>query len=166
MQNTYKKEDGQSLVEFAISAIIILMLLVGIADLGRALFTYLSIRDAAQEGAVYGAVCPLNAANIVSRVRMTSVTPVDLRDDVHVDIVCTYEYRHPVSGNISTADCGTFFNNVYPLPVQAIKVSVTFNDFAVTTPLAGSLLGQTLTLRAEVIDTILRVPRTNDPTCQ
>jgi Flp pilus assembly protein TadG len=166
MQNTYTRENAQSMVEFAISAIIILMLLVGVADLGRALFTYLSIRDAAQEGAVYGAVCPLNAGNIVSRVRMTSTTPVDLRDTDHVVVLCTYEYRHPVTGNNSTANCGTSESNVYPLPGQAVRVSVTFNNFTVTTPLAGSLLGQTLTLRAEVNDTILRVPRADDPTCQ
>lgn len=166
MQNTYLRENGQSLVEFAISAIIILMLLVGIADLGRALFTYLSIRDAAQEGAVYGAVCPLNTTKINNRVRMTSVTPVDLRDVEHVAIECSYEYRHPETGVDATALCGTTLTNVYPLPGQGIKVRVTFNNFTVTTPLAGSLLGQTLTLRAEVIDTILRVAPDTDPTCQ
>ncbi len=52
-QNT---EQGQSLVEFAISLVIILLLLAGVVDLGRAFFAYIIVRDAAQEGAVYGAI--------------------------------------------------------------------------------------------------------------
>jgi Flp pilus assembly protein TadG len=168
MQTTHsqKKESGQSLVEFSMGAIVILMLLVGVADLGRAFFTFLTIRDAAQEGAVYGAVCPWNTTKIDNRIRTTSVTPVDLSDVNHVSIECTYEYRHPVTGVEATAACGTSLANVYPKAGQAIKLRVTFDNFTVTTPLAGSLLGQTLTLRAEVIDTILRVPSVNDLSCQ
>jgi hypothetical protein len=139
--------------------------LVGIADLGRALFTYLSIRDAAQEGAVYGSVCPLNLTRIENRVRLTSITPVDMRDGNHVIIECVYEYRDQ-NGIDQTSPCGTTPTSEFPLPGQGIRVSVTYDDFRVTTPLAGSLLGQTLTLRAEVIDTILRVASVNDPTCQ
>ncbi len=52
-QNT---EQGQSLVEFAISLVIILLLLAGVVDLGRAFFAYIIVRDAAQEGAVYGSI--------------------------------------------------------------------------------------------------------------
>jgi hypothetical protein len=163
-KNFNKRETAQSMVEFAISAIVILMLLVAIADLGRAFFTYLSIRDAAQEGAVYGAVCPLDLTKIENRIRLTSITPVDLRDEDHVVIECTYEYR--VNGVLYTPNCGTTVPDVYPLPGQGIRVRVTYNNFTVTTPLAGSLLGQTLTLRAEVTDTIIRVPPTNELTCQ
>ena len=160
-----KQEKGQSLVEFSMSVVFIMTLLVGVADLGRAFFTFLSIRDAAQEGAVYGAVCPWNVSKIENRIRTTSVTPVDMSDASHVSIACEYEYRDQ-SGNLQTANCGTSVANVYPKAGQAIKLSVTFDNFTVTTPLAGSLLGQTLTLRAEVIDTILRVPSVNDPSCQ
>jgi hypothetical protein len=159
-----KSEKAQSMVEFAISAIIILMLLVGIADLGRAFFTYLSIRDAAQEGAVYGAVCPLEVNKIEDRVRLTSITPVDLRDTNHVEIECTYEYM--VSGVTYTPECGTSVPGAYPLTGHGIKVKVIFNNFTVTTPLAGSFLGQTLTMQAEVTDTILRVPNVGEVTCQ
>jgi len=57
MNNTHQhKEQGQSLIEFAISLVIILLLLAGVVDLGRAFFAYIIIRDAAQEGAVYGAI--------------------------------------------------------------------------------------------------------------
>jgi hypothetical protein len=168
MQTTQSRkiENGQSLVEFSIGAIVILMLLVGVADLGRAFFTFLTIRDAAQEGAVYGAVCPWDVTKIINRVRSTSVRPVNLGDTAHVQIECHYEYRNPVTGVEETALCGTTQANIYPKAGQAIKVRITFDNFTVTTPLAGSLLGQTLTLRTEVIDTILRVPTVNALSCQ
>jgi hypothetical protein len=155
-------DSGQSMVEFAISAIVILMLLVAIADLGRAFFTYLSMRDAAQEGAVYGSICPLHVTKITDRVRMTSTTPVDLGDLGTVDVVCEYEYLD-INGDLQTIDCSSGF---VPLPGQGIIVQVIYDNFTVTTPLAGSLLGQTLTLRAKVTDTILRVAELSDASCQ
>jgi Flp pilus assembly protein TadG len=47
-------ENGQSMVEFAFGMVILMIILVGIVDLGRAFFTFMALRDAAQEGAVYG----------------------------------------------------------------------------------------------------------------
>jgi hypothetical protein len=160
--NSKKKDIGQSMVEFAISAIVILMLLVAVADLGRAFFTYLSIRDAAQEGAVFGAVCPQHVTQIFDRVQRTSQTPVDLNDPAHVQITCDY-ISYDIYGNASETPCDP---NITPLAGHGIKIGVTFNNFTVTTPLAGSLLGQTLTLRAEVTDTIIRVPELSEWTCQ
>ena len=52
------REKGQSLVEFALVLVFLLSLLAGIFDLGRAFFAYIIIRDAAQEGAVFGSIAP------------------------------------------------------------------------------------------------------------
>src|SRR5678815_2728013 len=49
-----KSPAGQSLVEFSLMAIVLVILLVGVMDLGRAYFTYLALKDAAAEGAYYG----------------------------------------------------------------------------------------------------------------
>lgn len=70
-------ERGQSLVEFGISLVVILLLLAGAVEFGLALFQYIQLRDAAQEGAVYGSICP-DSANIISRVRNASSSPIDL----------------------------------------------------------------------------------------
>ena len=61
-----KQQRGQSLVELAISLMVILMLLMGAIDFGIALFAYVSMRDAAQEGAVYGSIEP--ADELVSQI--------------------------------------------------------------------------------------------------
>lgn len=61
-------EKGQSLVEFAISLTFILILLAGAVYFGIALFYYVALRDAAQEGALYGSMNPTDAGGIQTRV--------------------------------------------------------------------------------------------------
>lgn len=46
---------GQSLVEFALILPVLVMLLLGLLDLGRIYFAYVAITDAAGEGVSYGA---------------------------------------------------------------------------------------------------------------
>ena len=57
-QSNSKKEEGQSLVELAIGMTIIVLLLSGIFDVGRAIFTQFALQDAAEEGLVYGVAFP------------------------------------------------------------------------------------------------------------
>jgi hypothetical protein len=49
---------GQSLVEFAIVSIVLLMLILGIIEMGRLLFVYSVVSNAAQEGVRYGIIRP------------------------------------------------------------------------------------------------------------
>jgi hypothetical protein len=157
-------EKGQSMVEFAVSAVLIFTLLVAVADFGRAFFTYLTMRDAAQEGAVFGSICPLHTAAIESRVRESSDRPVDLSDTTHVTVSCIYVYDVNGDGYIDAADTFPACGTITPVPGQGIKVRVVFDDFQITTPLLGSILGsQSLTLRTEVQDTILRIPTIPPP---
>jgi len=88
-----KKERGQSLVEVAISLPMILLLLVGTLDFGMAMFSYMILRDAAQEGALYGSFNPSNTAEIERRARGISpqldarfYRPVDLWDQDRVNV--------------------------------------------------------------------------------
>ena len=48
-------QRGQSLVEFALSSVVLLLLVGGIADIGRAVYMSESLSNAAQEGARHGA---------------------------------------------------------------------------------------------------------------
>jgi Flp pilus assembly protein TadG len=80
-----QKSPGQSLVEMAIFMIILLFLLAGAINLGVAFFDYVAIRDAAQEGALYGSIYPAadplgnkNTTAIIARVQQSSTNPVDL----------------------------------------------------------------------------------------
>lgn len=57
-------DSGQSLVEFTLVLPIILLIMVGVVDLGRAYFSYMTVVNAAQEGARYGAANPTAGTNI------------------------------------------------------------------------------------------------------
>src|SRR3979409_1434614 len=49
------RERGQSLVEFAISSLVLILLLMGLLDLSRAFYYAVNIQGAAREGARHGA---------------------------------------------------------------------------------------------------------------
>jgi Flp pilus assembly protein TadG len=128
-------EKGQSLVELALTLLIILTLLAGAVDLGMAFFSYVALRDAAQEGALYGSLNPTDSSGILSRVRQSSSTPVNLSDVSNVTI------------NISTTG-GACRGGT-------ITVTVSYN-YRLSMPLIGSILGSTtIPITARVTDTIL-----------
>jgi hypothetical protein len=80
---------GQSLVEFGISLVILLFLLAGVAEFGVAFFQYVQLRDAAQEGAVYGSACDCSVAEIVERVVSSSDKPINIRENTGVSVSVT-----------------------------------------------------------------------------
>lgn len=57
-----EKERGQSLVEFAFIIPVLMLILLGVFDFGRAFYAYNAISNAAREGARYGTVCPYDTA--------------------------------------------------------------------------------------------------------
>jgi hypothetical protein len=125
-------EKGQSLVELALSLLIILTLLAGAVDLGSAFFSYVAIRDAAQEGALYGSIFPTGA--IESRVRSTSSTPVDLSNVSKVTV------------NVSA---------IPPCSGGEVIVTVKYT-YTLIMPLISAIIGPTITLTASAKDTILQ----------
>src|SRR5579864_4553021 len=55
------RQRGQSLVEFAISSTVLLLLAMGLIDLSRAFYFSVSLQGAAREGARHGAWFTTNA---------------------------------------------------------------------------------------------------------
>src|SRR5215510_5820087 len=53
-----RAERGQGLVEFSLAVVFLSVLLMGVLDLARAYFSYLALKDAAEEGAYYGSAFP------------------------------------------------------------------------------------------------------------
>lgn len=62
-----KDQEGQSLVEVAIAMPLLILILAGILDLGRAYFTYIALTDAAAEGAAFAAIHPNDVPQIINR---------------------------------------------------------------------------------------------------
>lgn len=127
-------QRGQSLVELGLTMVLILTLLAGAVDLGSAFFDYIALKDAAQEGALYGSINPTDTSGIIARVRQSSTKPLDLTDP-------------SVTVNVPPPS--------QPCAGGAITVTVSYT-YHLTMPFIGGILGtQTIPLSAQVTDTIL-----------
>lgn len=143
-----KTERGQSLVELAISLVVLLFLLSGIVEFGLAFFQFVQLRDAAQEGALYGSTKPSDVTGITDRIKGSSNTPIDLPTAI-TDGTVTVEIK--VNGYLSgTTD---YDNRACEGNAIEVKVSYTHNVFM---PFMCPVIGIcTIPLNARVTDTIL-----------
>ncbi|MCJ7716219.1 MAG: pilus assembly protein [Anaerolineales bacterium] len=134
------------MTEFALSLVIILTLLAGVVDLGRAFFAYIIIRDAAQEGAVYGSIAPKSDATsfaneVEARVKTAFTDPTDPAN-VPLDIS-----KINVQTNIVGSSCAA--------PGNGVKVRVEYS-LPVTMPFLGAIIGsQVMNMSASVENPIL-----------
>lgn len=119
-----KTERGQSLTELALSFTMIMLILSGVVDLGRAFFVVIALRDAAQEGAVYASVYPTDYTGIRDRVRTSSSDPVDFSILTDDQITRTFTDGHACSG----------FDTDAPEKSFGVTVRVMY-DFQFTMPL-------------------------------
>jgi len=130
-----KKETGQSLTEFAIGFSVLILLIAGIVDLGRAFFTFMALNDAVQEGALYGSLHPTNEAGIETRVQGVAAGPIDMS-------------QVTVESDTSGPACAG----------HQIVITATY-DFQITMPFIGAIAGtQTFPISATVEDYILSPP--------
>ena len=139
-----KRQRGQSLVELAISLTVILLLLTGAVEMGLALFQYVTMRDAAQEGALYGSLEPDDVAGMEERARAAANDVIRL-DVAEIDVT----YSNPAL----IAQCEGLTSGV----PHSVTVTITF-EHPVTMPLIGAWIGNSIDLTASVTDTILQPP--------
>jgi Flp pilus assembly protein TadG len=117
-------ERGQDTVEFALILPVLFLIIMGIFDMGRAVYTASVLHNAAREGARYGSIFPADTAGIETAARQLSVGLVAA--DVDVDITVT---------NTS--------------PARTIVVAVQY-DMPLVTPLIGAFFGgQTVPLGSQ-----------------
>ncbi len=130
-----RKEKGQSMVELALTITFLMMLLAGTIDLGRAFFTWIAMRDAAQEGAAYGSFKPSDLTGIENRVMDNLGQTIPNATSV-IDVTVSY----------SPSTCAG----------STITVDADYATFPITMPFLGTLLGsQFIPIHATINDTIL-----------
>jgi Flp pilus assembly protein TadG len=154
-----RSERGQGLVEFMLMTLFLSILLMGVLDLGRAYFTYLALKDAAQEGAYYGSAFPqCVAAGSAPACADPNNIPFRLR------------HSAPSGGLVDWTGSGAVVTIALP-PVmqdgQSLTVTVSY-QYQMLTPFVGTIAnGQILTLTAQSSAVIVRVPNCSvAPTCQ
>lgn len=134
-----KSEKGQSLMEMAIVLIILLLLLAGIVDLGRLFFTWIALRDAAQEGAVYASFCPPfngpDAEKVKTHVKKSSNGTIDLNNS-NVQVIADY--------------------TIPAVPGTTVRVEVSMTNFRFIMPFISIFTGTSMTIRAEAKDVALQ----------
>jgi Flp pilus assembly protein TadG len=138
-------ERGQSLVELSISLVLLLVLLSGAVEFGIAFFQFVQLRDAAQEGALYGSMNPSDCDNILARVKGASSSPIDL-NGAGVTISTRINGNScSSSGTYATLDCEGY----------GLQVDITYQH-KIFMPFLPQILGTTtIPLHATVTDTIL-----------
>jgi Flp pilus assembly protein TadG len=145
-------ERGQSLVELAVSLVVLLYLLSGVVEFGIAFFQFIQLRDAAQEGALYASLNPTNNANIEARVRNASQQPIDLTNNIAGD-------PREVKVTITAIDDG---DGISPCVGDGIQVNVSFTHqvfMPFVSPIFKAMSGDntnTIHLTGSVTDTILQ----------
>jgi len=143
-----KSARGQSLVELAVSLVILLYLLSGAVEFGILFFQYVQLRDAAQEGALYGSTSPppnpatdptgynTKVNTIQTRAKSASSSPIDLMNDPNVTV------------NVVVTD-GKYCEG------GSLQVSVSY-PHRIFMPFMPALIGRNqIVLNAQVTDTIL-----------
>jgi len=134
-------DEGQSLVEFAATLVVLLILLAGTVDTGRAFFTYMALRDSVQEGALYGSYNPTSTSLITNRVERASNLVQALASDPDVTLNIEVE----LTGQACVG--------------HGITVRATYENFRITMPFLGAILGsQEVPISASITDTILVPP--------
>ena len=139
-----RPERGQSLVELAISLTFIFLLLSGAVTFGMAYFSFLSLNDAAQEGALYGSLKPNDLVGICNRVRETSTSPVDLSQ-----FTCGSSQIQITTNN------GKYCQGSVSGTANTITVTVTYTYHIFMPFISAAIGGNTIPLKGSATDTIL-----------
>lgn len=118
------KIAGQGLVEFTLTLPLLVLIMVGVLDLGRLYFAAMTVTNAAREGARYGAANPAAASAIAARAQ----------NEAYGSIITPGE----LTVSTPTFPSGCALGN-------PIRVSVTYNFQLITTYIFG---GGTIPLSA------------------
>ena len=127
-----RKQRGQSLVEFALTSTILLLLAMGLIDLSRAFYYSVSLQGAAREGARHGAWFNTAArANLyLDDADVFSATKTALYGagftDSQINLITTSGCLAPTDGNNVTDK--PYPQSAYPATAQTVNVYICYTD--------------------------------------
>ncbi len=138
-----RESPGQSLVEFALTLPVLLLILMAIFDMGRAVYTQNVLTHAVREGARYGTI----------RVAETPCHCQDIRTRTEDSVLGLVLQSVTVAvGSQCAGDAGCDSLEA-DQPANTIRVAVT-HDFTAVTPLVDRYLGQSGTITLEAASTM------------
>jgi len=133
----HRDERGSSLVEFALTAPLLLLLLVGIVDVARIVNAYVTVSHASREGALWASLHPAsNETEVVQKAIAPRVVPLNATTPA------------PMTVQVAYYDTAAATFKPFPVPTSspgpkpvAVRVTVDYRVSTVTF-FVGSLLGQ------------------------
>lgn len=142
-------ERGQSLVEMAVGFVLLLIIVSGLLDVGRAYFTYIAMEDGAGEAALYLSIDP--------QCRTTADSPADNPGLCADPNNAEYRARMAGGGNINWSDATITITrpNLYGVG-DPVSVTIEYSVQLVT-PFLPRFAGlNPIPLRVQATQTIIR----------
>ena len=134
-----RRQGGQTLVEFALVFPIFLLILLAIFDIGRGVFAYTSVTNAAREGARLAIV---NQGTGLPEQRVRAQSSVAESSDADGTVISVDYVRADSNGDPTATACPT------PVPIGCLAIVTYETTFRPITPVIRQILfanGVTLT---------------------
>lgn len=151
-----KRNSGQSLVELALFFTLLLLLLGGAVDLGRAFFGFMAIRDAAQEGATFAALFPKLITTTGPGIYTIDAEPYGKFTAGDIDYQLDYRIRTSATMPLNLKDVDDIKITVVNNCPISVKVTVIYHYRALM-PFINELFGSQsyYPIQADVTETVL-----------
>lgn len=123
-----KAEKGQSLVEFSLGLVVILIIVSGLLDLGRLYFTFVALEDSAGEAALYLSLNP-HCVHATDGAECANPNNAD------------YRARNSGGLEVDWSKANIAFDVPQPYGVgESVKVTVTYS-YGLLTPIIPRIVG-------------------------
>lgn len=133
-----RRERGQGLTEFALVFPIMIILLLALFDLGRAVFLYNGLTNAAREGARLAVV---NQDKTLIRDRVETMAFTAGISNVTDDDLVSFYRSEPNADPTTNAPCLATPDPFTAISIGCIAVVRAKADWSPVTPIAGAILG-------------------------
>lgn len=157
-RSSRSRRRGQALVEFALVIPIFLLLLMAVVDLGRAVFAYNSVTNAAREGTRLAIVNQTTSAIQQRALAQGALagTPV---------VAVEFRKTTPNADYATNPGCNAYSSNTRPMNLDCVAIVTFATTFQPITPLISNIVfGGGVTLTATSIQNVEYVcPNVNIP---
>lgn len=142
-RSIHRRARGQGLVEFALVLPIFLILLMGVFDLGRAVFAYNSVTNAAREGARL-AIVNQDTSLITER----ALAQTSFAGTGSPTVTISFRKNTPNDDYSTNPTCNAYSSSTRPMNIDCVAIITYSTSYRPITPLISNILfssGVTLT---------------------
>jgi Flp pilus assembly protein TadG len=130
----YRRAPAQSMVEFALVAMVLFLMLFGIFEISRLVFTINSVNNGAREGSHYAALHPSATANDIKQAISPTLFLINVNDaaNFNLSVVTDTTCTAPCSYSPVTVRISNTLHLAVPFPGVGSSVVITSASTALT----------------------------------